>query len=119
MRHRRIRIQFSGLPEGALCFSCPKGVQLRNSLIEALEAPYIMVARGKGLSESAVLVRHGLKNAFVAFVPALVSGIGLIFGAAGSVFCCQDPNCSVMVFINSARAGSFPIMIKVALLGIT
>jgi peptide/nickel transport system permease protein len=55
---------------------------LRNSLIDILDAPYITVARGKGLTERAVLVHHALRNAFVTFVPALVSGLGLVFGAA-------------------------------------
>lgn len=55
---------------------------LRNSLIDILDAPYITVARGKGLTERAVLMRHALRNAFVTFVPALVSGLGLVFGAA-------------------------------------
>jgi ABC-type dipeptide/oligopeptide/nickel transport system permease component len=66
----------------ALGFIAVNARFLRSSLLDALDAPFVMVARGKGLSERAVLVRHGLKNAFVAFVPALVSGIGLIFGAA-------------------------------------
>jgi ABC-type dipeptide/oligopeptide/nickel transport system permease component len=55
---------------------------LRNSLIDILDAPYITVARGKGLTERSVLLGHALKNAFVTFVPALVSGLGLVFGAA-------------------------------------
>ncbi len=54
---------------------------LRNSMLEVLDAPYITVARGKGLSDRAVLLRHGLRNALVAFVPALVSDFALIFGA--------------------------------------
>jgi peptide/nickel transport system permease protein len=55
---------------------------LRNALIDTLDAPFVTVARGKGLTERTVLLRHGLKNAFVTFVPALVSGLGLIFGGA-------------------------------------
>ena len=66
----------------ALGFIAINARYLRNSLLDTLDAPYITVARGKGLSERAVLVRHGLRNAFVAFVPALVSDIGLIFGGA-------------------------------------
>ena len=58
---------------------------LRNSLIEALDAPYITVARAKGLTERAVLLRHALRNAFVAFVPALVSDLGLLLGGALAV----------------------------------
>jgi peptide/nickel transport system permease protein len=64
------------------------GVQaryLRNSIIDALDAPYVTVARGKGLTERAVLTRHALRNGFVAFVPALVSDLGVLFGAALAV----------------------------------
>jgi peptide/nickel transport system permease protein len=66
----------------ALGFIAINARYLRNSLLDSLDAPYIAVARGKGLSERAVLMRHGLRNAFVVFVPALVSDIGLIFGGA-------------------------------------
>ena len=58
---------------------------LRNSLIDALDAPYITVARAKGLPERVVLFRHALRNAFVAFVPALVSDLGLLLGGALAV----------------------------------
>lgn len=66
----------------ALGFVAVNARYLRNSLLDTLDAPYITVARGKGLTERAVLLRHALRNAFVTFVPELVSGFGLIFGAA-------------------------------------
>jgi peptide/nickel transport system permease protein len=58
---------------------------LRNGLLEALDQPYIMVARGKGLTERRVLLHHGVRNALVTFVPSLVSDFGLILGAALAV----------------------------------
>jgi peptide/nickel transport system permease protein len=66
----------------ALGFIAVNARYLRNALIDTLDAPYIAVARAKGLPERSVLMRHALKNAFVTFVPALVSGFGLIFGWA-------------------------------------
>ena len=66
----------------ALGFVAVNARYLRNALLDTLDAPYITVARGKGLTERAVLQRHALRNAFVTFVPSLVSGFGLIFGAA-------------------------------------
>ena len=75
------------LPALALAFGFI-GVQaryLRNSLLDALEEPYITVARGKGLTERAVLLNHGLRNALIAFVPAVVSDFGALFGAAFAV----------------------------------
>ena len=58
---------------------------LRNSLLNVLDDPHITVARAKGLSERALLLRHAMRNALVAFVPALVSDFGLIFGGALAV----------------------------------
>jgi peptide/nickel transport system permease protein len=55
---------------------------LRSSLIDTLDEPYITVARAKGLTERAVVFRHGVRNALVVFVPALVSDFGVILGAA-------------------------------------
>jgi peptide/nickel transport system permease protein len=75
------------LPALALAFGFI-GVQaryLRNSLLDALDAPHITVARGKGLTDRAVLLHHGLRNALVAFVPAVVSDFGALFGAAFAV----------------------------------
>jgi peptide/nickel transport system permease protein len=75
------------LPAVALAFGFI-GVQaryLRNSLVDALDAPHITVARGKGLTERAVLLHHGLRNALVAFVPAVVSDFGVLFGGAFAV----------------------------------
>lgn len=75
------------LPALALAFGFI-GVQaryLRNSLLDALDAPYITVARGKGLTERALLLHHGLRNALVAFVPAVISDFGALFGAAFAV----------------------------------
>jgi peptide/nickel transport system permease protein len=54
----------------------------RNSVVDALDAPYVTVARAKGLPERVVVMRHALRNAFVAFVPAIVSDIGVLFGGA-------------------------------------
>jgi len=58
---------------------------LRNSVVDALDAPYVTVARAKGLPERVVVMRHALRNAFVAFVPAVVSDIGVLFGGALAV----------------------------------
>jgi peptide/nickel transport system permease protein len=55
---------------------------LRNSVIDALDAPYVTVARGKGLTERTVVMHHALRNAFVAFVPAIVSDLGVLLGGA-------------------------------------
>lgn len=49
----------------------------RASLLGVLRAPYIAVARAKGLSESRVVVRHGLRSALL----PVVTNVGLQFGS--------------------------------------
>src|ERR1700724_2997148 len=56
---------------------------VRTSVIEELSADYIRTARAKGLSESAVLIRHALRNALIPILTIL----GLQFGTllAGAI----------------------------------
>ena len=56
---------------------------VRTSMLEELSQDYIRTARAKGLSESAVVYRHALRNALV----PILTVIGLQFGAllAGAV----------------------------------
>ena len=51
---------------------------LRSALIVTLDAPYTVVARGKGLPERLVVRRYALRNALVPFTTV----IALDFGAA-------------------------------------
>jgi peptide/nickel transport system permease protein len=50
---------------------------LRSSLLEAMRQDYVTVARAKGISESAVLARHVVRNGLL----TLVTFVGLQFGA--------------------------------------
>jgi len=49
--------------------------QLRSSLLEVLSSNYVRTLRAKGLSSTAILWRHGLKNVGI----TLVTVIGLVF----------------------------------------
>ena len=49
----------------------------RSAMLEVLGADFVRTARAKGLSESAVIVRHALRNALI----PVVTVIGLDFGA--------------------------------------
>jgi len=64
----------------------PAGASLRRvrtSMLEELGHDYIRTARAKGLSESAVVYRHALRNALV----PVLTVVGLQFGAllAGTI----------------------------------
>lgn len=56
---------------------------VRSSMLDTLQEEYIKTARAKGLSESTVLMKHALRNAFLPIITIL----GLQFGSllAGSI----------------------------------
>ncbi len=54
----------------------------RATMIEVLSQDYIRTARAKGLSESAILFLHALKNAAVPIVTVIGIGIALLIGGA-------------------------------------
>jgi ABC-type dipeptide/oligopeptide/nickel transport system permease component len=49
----------------------------RNTMLEVLREDFIELARAKGLSERAILFRHGLRNSILPFVTAATVYIGL------------------------------------------
>ena len=55
---------------------------MRSGLIDALNQEYIRVARAKGLSERTVVLRHGLKNAFIPFVTVVGLQVGAVLEGA-------------------------------------
>ena len=54
----------------------------RSTMIEVLGQDYIRTARAKGLIESAVVVRHGLKNALIPIVTVVGVQAGYLLGGA-------------------------------------
>ncbi len=56
--------------------------QLRASLIDVLETPYVRTAWAKGGTRRAVLLRHGLKNASMPVVTVFGLQIGYLLGGA-------------------------------------
>jgi peptide/nickel transport system permease protein len=55
---------------------------IRASMIDSLQQQYAVVARGKGLSETRVVVRHALRNSLIPFVSALSLEVGAVVGAS-------------------------------------
>ncbi|WP_432664306.1 ABC transporter permease [Wukongibacter baidiensis] len=58
----------------ALAASCAR--MTRSSMLEVIKSDYIITARAKGLKESAVILKHGLRNAII----PIITIIGLQFG---------------------------------------
>ena len=55
---------------------------MRGSMLDVLNADYIRTARSKGLSESTVVLRHGLRNALIPVVTLIGIDFGVVIGAA-------------------------------------
>ena len=79
---------------------------LRSSLVEVLDAPYITVARAKGLPERKVVLRHALRNSLVTVAPVAFSDFGAIFGASLAVDFVFQLNGIGTVFINVLAVNS-------------
>lgn len=58
---------------------------LRASLVVALQQPYVVTARAKGVPERRVVVRHALRNSLVAFTSVILLDFGALFGSALAV----------------------------------
>jgi ABC-type dipeptide/oligopeptide/nickel transport system permease component len=54
--------------------------QTRSSMLEIIRSDYISTARGKGLSERAVIYRHALPNALIPVITLAGSSFGLMLG---------------------------------------
>jgi ABC-type dipeptide/oligopeptide/nickel transport system permease component len=61
------------------------GRYLRAALLETLEAPFVVTAHAKGLTERRVVIRHALRASLPTFLSAVLSDFGMIFGAALAV----------------------------------
>jgi peptide/nickel transport system permease protein len=63
-----------------IALAAPLVRYLRGSLDEALRAPYVRTARGKGVSRRDVVVRHALPNALLPALTALGVMVGSLLG---------------------------------------
>lgn len=55
---------------------------LRASMLEVLQADYVRTARGKGLSERVVVLRHALRNAAIPAITVIGLQVGALLGGA-------------------------------------
>lgn len=54
--------------------------QSRSSMLEVLNSDYVVMARSKGLSETAVIMRHALPNALIPVITVAGTAFGGLFG---------------------------------------
>ena len=82
----------------------------RSSMLEVIQEDYIKAARSKGLTETMVLLKHALRNAFVPILTVIGMQLGFVF--AGSVFVeaiFSWPGIGNLI-VNGILARDFPIV---------
>lgn len=88
----------------------------RSSLLEVLRTDYLRTARSKGLTERAVVIRHGIRNALLPVVT--IAGIVLADIATGSFFVetiYQVPGVG-RYFVQSISGRDYPVILGTVLL---
>jgi oligopeptide transport system permease protein len=87
----------------------------RAGMIEVLHQEYTRTARGKGLGERAVVVRHALKNALIPVVTAIgLQASELITGSIVVEYIFSVPGLGQM-FVTSLTSRDYPLVMGVAL----
>jgi peptide/nickel transport system permease protein len=87
----------------------------RSSLLEELGKDYVRTARGKGLSERAVLLRHALRNALIPTVTMIGLQMGFLIGGTvvvETVFAWPGVG---MLVVDSIFARDYPVVQGVVL----
>lgn len=83
----------------------------RASMLEVMNADYIRTARSKGLSEPAVVMKHGVRTALIPVVTRFAIDIALLVGGliiTEVVF--QYPGMGLL-FVESLGSGDYPLLL--------
>lgn len=83
----------------------------RASMLEVMNADYIRTARSKGLTERAVIMKHGVRTALIPVVTRFAIDIALLVGGliiTEVVF--QYPGMGLL-FVNSLASGDYPLLL--------
>lgn len=109
----------------ALAFIGLHGRYLRSTLLETLDAPFIVTARAKGLRERSVVLRHALRASLPVYFSAVLADAGAILGTSlavdwiftlgglGNVFISEFPN----PISDSPLINTFPLQMLIVLAG--
>jgi ABC-type dipeptide/oligopeptide/nickel transport system permease component len=88
---------------------------VRSAMIGALAAPYTTVARGKGLPERRVVLRHALRNSLGPFVAVLSLDFGAVFTASLAADFVFQLHGLASIFLGELTGGSDPFVIQAEL----
>jgi peptide/nickel transport system permease protein len=106
------------LPVGTMVFFMLPGMMrlVRSSMLDVLDSEYIKLARIKGLSETKVIWKHGLRNALIS--PLTTAGMlfaGIVGGAVITENIFNWPGMGRLA-ISTTMARDFPVVQTIAIL---
>lgn len=90
---------------------------LRQSLDDALEQPFILSARARGLGSLAVTVRHALRHAAVPYLTMLGFSFGALLGGAAITETLFSRPGLGRLLVDSVASQDIPVVIGVVLVG--
>lgn len=83
---------------------------LRTNIIEVMDATYMKAAKIKGLSNNAVLIKHGLKNAIIPCITLMGSNFGTLVTGSFAVEMIFSWNGIGMFALESIKAKDLPVI---------
>lgn len=90
---------------------------LRSSMLDVIHQDYIRTARAKGLSNWAVLTKHGLRNALVPLVTLLALDLPYLFGGAIFVETLFAWPGMARLYYQAALERDYPVLMAVLIIG--
>lgn len=82
----------------------------RAAMLDSLHQDYVRTARAKGLSETAVVLAHGLRNSLVPVVTVIALGLPQVFGGAIITEQIFKVNGVGQLLITAIQAGDLPMV---------
>ena len=106
------------LPVMALSLQLVAGYSryMRASMLDVMGSDFIRTARAKGLGESVVVVRHGVRNALIPVTTLAAVDVGLLVGGlivTERVF--QYPGMGLL-FLDALNSGDYPILLATVMI---
>ncbi len=89
---------------------------MRSSMIDVVKQDYMRTARAKGVSQSAILFRHALRNALIPLVTVVAIDFGAVAGGATiteGIFAWPGMG---LLFISSLEARDYPVLLAMLIL---
>jgi peptide/nickel transport system permease protein len=83
---------------------------LRSSLVDVLGAEYIEAARARGLSETRIVLKHGLRNSLIATITVLAVNLGWLIGGAVVIEKVFDIPGLGQLLVESVFTRDFPVI---------